>query len=172
MDPMDSWKAFDQNPLTHSAAHHMVTILELLESFGYARVSDVAKHLEITRGSASITLKRLKERGLVVEDHNKHLGLSEEGERIARSVQAKKYVMKRLFIELLGVDEKQADVDTCKIEHLISSETAARAARVLQLIDEESPEAGAMVDKLKSMELPDETEGRLQAYYLGQKEKD
>jgi DtxR family Mn-dependent transcriptional regulator len=135
MDPMESWKEFDQNPLTHSAAHHLVTILDLLTEFGYARVSDVAKHLEITRGSVSITLKRLKERGLVLEDRNKHLCLSEEGQQIARLVQAKKFVLKRALIELLGVNERQADVDTCKIEHLISTETAERASRVLAWLD-------------------------------------
>jgi len=81
---METWKAFEQNPITHSAAHHLVTIAELLEEYGYARVSDVARSLHITRGSASITLKNLKARGLVTEDDRRFLGLSDEGMEIAR----------------------------------------------------------------------------------------
>ena len=131
---MDSWKEFDQNPITHSAAHHLVAIAELVDEYGYARVSDVARHLEITRGSVSVTLKGLKQRGLVTEDERRHLGLSPEGERIARGVMAKKEVMKRLFIKVLGVEDEQADVDTCKIEHLISDETARQASRLMRFL--------------------------------------
>ena len=142
----ETWKAFDQNPLTHSAAHHLVAILDLREELGYARVSDVATRLAITRGSASITLDRLVKRGLVTKDRNKFLGLSEEGERIAREVQAKKFVMKKLLIELLGVDDRQADVDTCKIEHLISCATAAQATRMLQFLEEGGDAVAAFLE--------------------------
>ncbi len=138
---METWKQFDQNPVSHSAAHHLVAIAELLEQFGYARVSDVARSLEITRGSASVTLKRLKQRGLVVEDARGFLGLSAEGTQIARSVRAKKLVMKTLFVDVLGVDDKQADIDTCKIEHLISDLTAERASRLLFFIQSGDPQA-------------------------------
>lgn len=132
---MDVWKEFDENPITHSVAHHLVAIDDLIEEYGYARVSDVARLLEITRGSASITLKRLKQRGLVIEDDRRFLGLSDEGREIARLVKAKKFVMKKLFVELLGVDEHQADVDTCKIEHLISRETAERTTHLLKFLE-------------------------------------
>lgn len=132
---MDAWKQFDQNPVTHSVAHHLVAIAELLEEYGYARVSDVARKLAITRGSASITLKSLKQRGLVTEDDRRFLGLSEEGETIANSIRAKKRVMKMLLIDFLGVEDEQADIDTCKIEHLLSDETARRAMRLLKFLN-------------------------------------
>lgn len=155
-DDRETWKEFDQNPLTHSAAHHLVAILDLREEYGYARVSDVAEELSITRGSASITLDRLVRRGLVTKDKNKFLGLSDEGERIARSVQAKKFVMKKLFVDLLGVDDRQADIDTCKIEHLISGDTAEHATRLLQFMDSDRPEVAAFLDALSAFAAPSE----------------
>lgn len=163
MDSSDTWKEFDQNPLTHSAAHHLVAILDLLVDLGYARVSDVASQLKITRGSASITLKRLKERGLVAEDRNKFLKLSDEGERIARSIQAKKYVMKQLFTRLLGVEDEQADIDTCKIEHLVSAGTAERATRLLQFLDARSPAALAFLEAFRRFAPPSPAEGEKHA---------
>lgn len=150
----DAWKAFEQNPITHSAAHHLVAISELLEEFGYARVSDVARSLEITRGSVSVTLKNLKQRGLVTEDERRFLGLSEEGKRIAGAVQAKKQVMIKLFMDVLGVDAEQADIDTCKIEHLISDDTAARATRFLRFVESGRPEAAAFLAALRNYSDP------------------
>ena len=58
------WKEFEQNPITHSAAHHLMAIGDLTQRLGYARVSDVAKQLKITRGSVSISLRGLKKDGL------------------------------------------------------------------------------------------------------------
>lgn len=140
---MESWKAFEQNSVTHSVAHHLVAIAELLDEYGYARVSDVARRLEITRGSASITLKNIEKKGLLHYDERRFLGLSEEGEKIARSIQARKRVMKQLFVDVLGVDADQAELDTCMIEHLISGETADRAAGLVDFFESESAEIAA-----------------------------
>ena len=39
---MDVWKQFEENNITHSAAHHLLAIRELRTTRGYARVTDVA----------------------------------------------------------------------------------------------------------------------------------
>ena len=65
---MDIWKKFEENNITHSAAHHLLAILELREKRGYARVTDVARELNITTGSASINLKSLKSKNLIIEE--------------------------------------------------------------------------------------------------------
>src|SRR5262245_19471352 len=52
LNNMETWKEFDANELTHSAAHHLVAIYEVgLPYGGWARVSDIARQLDITRGS-------------------------------------------------------------------------------------------------------------------------
>lgn len=141
----DVWKEFERNPITHSAAHHLVTIAELLEQHGYARVSDVAKALNITRGSASLTLKALRQRGLVVEDENRFLKLSSEGERIAASVRGRAYVIHAFLTDVLGVHAELAEVDTCKIEHLVSLTTAEKLGRFVRFIESGDPRAAAFL---------------------------
>lgn len=123
---MDVWKKFEENNITHSAAHHLVAILELREKRGYARVTDVAKELNITTGSASINLKALKGKNLIVEDENKFLVLSEEGEEIAKAVTMRKQVLLDFLVNVLKVSPEQAEIDSCKTEHLISAETARK----------------------------------------------
>lgn len=145
---MDTWKSFDKN-LTHSAVHHLVAIADLIDDYGYARVSDVARALEITRGSVSLTLKRLHELGLVEKDDRRFLGLSPAGRRIADSTRLKKQLMMRLFTDVLGVDPEHADEDTCKIEHLVSNATTRRASEVLEFLDSGAREAQAFLDGLE-----------------------
>lgn len=128
------WKSFEDNLLTHSAAHYLMTIRNLIEDQGYARVTDIAKSLHITRGSCSISLRPLKKRGLVLEDQNKFLHLSDEGRRLAELVERNDELLETLFRDVLGVDAEQAAVDACKVEHLISIETSVRLSNFILLI--------------------------------------
>ena len=123
---MEVWKQFEENGITHSAAHHLLAVMELREKRGYARVTDVAKHLNITTGSASTNLKSLKGKGLVIEDDNRFLTLSLEGESLARAVVSRKNLLERFLVDILNVSKEQAEIDACKTEHLISAETTKR----------------------------------------------
>jgi len=122
----DVWKQFEENDITHSAAHHLTAIMELKEKRGYARVTDVAKHLNITTGSASTNLKTLKLKGLIDEDENRFLTLTQEGEKIATAVNSRKHILFDFFTQILKVSAEQAEIDACKTEHLISNETAKK----------------------------------------------
>jgi Mn-dependent DtxR family transcriptional regulator len=128
------WKEYEENQLTHSAAHYLMTIKDLLETQGYARVTDIAKRLNITRGSCSISLKPLKKRGLVVEDPNRFLLLSEEGHQLAEIVEGNDELLETLFRDVLGVNPDQAEIDACKVEHLLSIETSVKLRDFINFI--------------------------------------
>jgi DtxR family transcriptional regulator, Mn-dependent transcriptional regulator len=142
------WKSFEENQLTHSAAHYLMTINTLLAEHGYARVTDIAKYLNITRGSCSISLRPLKKRGLVVEDENKFLQLSDEGRRLAELVERNDELLETLFRDVLGVDAEQAEIDACKIEHLLSIETSVRLASFIHLIESDQAVAKSFLKEL------------------------
>lgn len=120
------WKEFSENEITHSAAHHLLAIYELHQKRGYARVTDVAKFLDITTGSASTNLKSLRARGLIDEDENKFLSLSEEGRNLAEAILDRRGVLEEFFIKVLEISKHQANIDACKTEHLLSSETTKK----------------------------------------------
>jgi DtxR family transcriptional regulator, Mn-dependent transcriptional regulator len=132
---MDTWKAFEANELTHSAAHHLLAIHEVgLAYGGWARVSDIARQLNITRGSVSINLRALKRRALVETDEHHLVKLTPQGLNAVRSVMAKRFIMKAFFSDVLGLSESEADIDSCKIEHLLSASTARRLAEFLRFL--------------------------------------
>lgn len=118
----DVWKKFEENELTHSAAHHLMAIYNLLKQQGYARAIDVAKYLGITRGSVAITLKQLKKKGLIVEDENKFFQLSESGKDMVNAVLSKRHILIKFLTEVIRLSLENAEIDACKIEHLISKE--------------------------------------------------
>ena len=137
----DVWKEYDSNEISHSVAHHLAAIHELMGDLGYARVTDVARALEITRGSASLTLKALKERGLVKEDRNKFVKLSEGGRRIVDSILAKRAIVRKFLNGVLKLDAHQAEIDACKVEHLLSVQTGEQLLQFVQFLLSNDPVA-------------------------------
>ena len=135
----DVWKSYEQNELTHSAAHHLMAIHELRESYGYSRVSDIAQHLKITKGSVSSAMKLLKERGYVAEDHNRFLELTEQGLQVVSQTEASRLVVKKFLNQAFGMDEDDADIDACKVEHLVSAEACTRLVGFLEFLFSNDP---------------------------------
>lgn len=144
---MEIWKEFEANELTHSSAHYLMAIYHLLNEQGYARSSDVAKHLGIARSSASMGIRMLIDKKYLREDGNKFLRLTPLGKQLAEEIIGKKVVLKRFFQDILKVKPHQAEVDTCKIEHLISSETGASLLAFLQFMSSKEPLVKKVLDK-------------------------
>lgn len=149
---METWKEFDANVVTHSAAHHLMSIADLVAKLGYARVSDVARVLNITRGSVSISLQPLKKAGLVVQDENRHLRLSARGQSLVEAIKTKRKVVQRLFSDVLGVDPLQAEIDACKFEHLLSDESARRLVCFLRFLDSDQHRARQFVESWRAFD--------------------
>ena len=135
------WKAFEENEVSHSVAHHLAAINELVNQNGYARVSDVARSLNITRGSASLTMKALKERKYVLEDQNKFLRLSEDGKRVVDLIVAKRAIVRKFLRDVLHVKPEQAEIDACKVEHLLSEETGEKLLAFVRFLLTDKPQS-------------------------------
>ena len=135
------WKSFDSNEVTHSTAHHLMTIENLIEELGYARVTDVANRLNITRGSASTTLKALEKNALIARDVNGFLGLTIRGRFIAQATRAKKRLLQQFLQDVLGVNDKDAEIDSCKIEHLVSMESGHQLCALVSFLNSDHPTA-------------------------------
>jgi len=120
------WKKFEETELTHSSVHHLMAVYHLIEQNGYARAVDISRYLSLTRGSISITLNKLKGKDYLEEDHNKFYKLTKKGEDFVRAVIDKRYILKKFFIEVLGLPPETAEIDACKIEHLLSEETGEK----------------------------------------------
>jgi Mn-dependent DtxR family transcriptional regulator len=148
---VETWKEFDANELTHSAAHHLLAIHEQGAQYnGWARVSDIARQLGITRGSVSIALRSLKTKGLVTADEHRMVKLTDTGLAIVTDLAAKKATVKCFLMEVLGVSAEQAEIDGCKIEHLISHHTHDRLQRLTAILRAPDDTAAAVRAQLRN----------------------
>ena len=147
------WKSFAANELSHSVAHYLTTLLDLRASHGYARVSDVARDMNVTKGSVSVQMKHLKEKGFVTEDENSFLCLTPQGETVAREVEYNRVVLIKFLNQVLNIQPDQAETDACKIEHLLSQEASRQILALVELLGSDDPDARKLVKKLKSFKL-------------------
>lgn len=114
------------NDLTHSMVHYLLAIHKLKEMKGYARVTDIAIEMGLTKGSVSTALTNLKKRDLVLEDESKFLSLSPSGHEAVHGILSSRTLLYYFLKDIIGVDEEIAHKDSCLMEHLMSSETRER----------------------------------------------
>ena len=128
----DRRKKFAAQGLTHSAAHHLVAVGEAIARRGYARVSDIARQLEITRGSVSVAMQSLKSAGYVKQDENHFFHLTDEGNKAVAGISARHKVVERFLAEVLGLSEEQSHRESCRMENLLEAATTRRLHALLE----------------------------------------
>ena len=97
-------------------------ILRLTEDKGYARSVDIALGLGVSKPSVSVAMKQLREGGYIVMDKDNYISLTDTGMEIAHRIYERHKVLTRM-LTMIGVDEKTAEDDACKVEHDISVQT-------------------------------------------------
>ena len=75
--------------------------------------------------------------------------LSPKGMKAVQSVMAKRVVVKAFLSDVLGTPAPQADIDSCKIEHLISHTTGQRLVRLMQFLMSPDPLATAFLKRFR-----------------------
>ena len=108
--------------LQESGEMYLETIYVLAQRNNHVRSIDVAEHMGYSKPSVSRAMGLLKQGGYVVVDEDGFLVLTKEGRNMAEKIFARHTVVSKLLISM-GVSEKTAAEDACKIEHVISDET-------------------------------------------------
>ena len=105
--------------LQESGEMYLETILLLEKKIGAVRAIDICEHMGYSKPSISRAVGLLKSGGYVTADKEGHLSLTEEGRAIAEKIY-ERHTLLTHFLVTMGVDEKTASEDACKIEHAIS----------------------------------------------------
>ena len=107
---------------TESAENYLETILILSQKLPVVRSIDVATELGFKKPSVSVAMKHLREAGHIVVSDKGYITLTETGREIADMIYERHNFLSSWLISL-GVDEKIAVEDACRIEHVISEES-------------------------------------------------
>ena len=108
--------------IQESAQNYLETILILKERIGMVRSIDIVHELDFAKPSVSVAMKRLREEGYITVDNDGYISLTESGLTIATDMYDRHQVLTKA-LTALGVSEKTAVDDACKVEHHISRET-------------------------------------------------
>ncbi len=107
-----------------SVEDYLETILMLQKRLPYVRSIDIAHELGYSKPSVSVAMRNLREQRYVDMNDNGHILLTETGRSWAESV-LERHELLRSWLIHLGVNQKLAEEDACRMEHDMSDETFA-----------------------------------------------
>ena len=110
--------------IQESAENYLETILMLSQRLGEGQVRsiDIVNEMNFSKPSISYAMKQFRENGYINMDSSGHITLTEKGMGIAERIYERHRILSDFLIGL-GVDEKTAREDACRLEHGISDES-------------------------------------------------
>lgn len=109
--------------LLESGEMYLETIYILSKKSKIVRSIDVCEYMGFSKPSVSRAVGLLKSGGyLLMDSVSGNLTLTDEGLRVAKKIYERHTTLSQLLMNL-GVDEKTATDDACKIEHDISDKS-------------------------------------------------
>jgi DtxR family Mn-dependent transcriptional regulator len=119
-------------PLSSSLEDYLEAIYWVCREHKVARVGQISEKLGVGKSSVTAALKVLSEKGLVHYDPYQFISLTKPGAKLALDIVWRHDVLKRFFVEILGVDDQLAGETACKMEHHIDREVLDRLLRFVQ----------------------------------------
>lgn len=112
---------------------YIETIHVLQKESGRAKTGRIAAHMGVRPPSVTQMLGKLQSDGLV--EYEPYLGakLTPKGNKLARELMARHRVIADL-LEILGIENEQAEKDACVIEHHMSPESAERLKKFVEFV--------------------------------------
>ena len=105
-----------------SAEDYLETILMLSRTLPVVRAVDIATEMDFKKSSVSVAMKNLREKGHITVTDAGFIYLTDSGKKIAEMIYERHDVLTQ-YLTSLGVSDKIAEEDACKIEHVISEES-------------------------------------------------
>jgi Mn-dependent DtxR family transcriptional regulator len=116
---------------SESTEDHLERIQELVDHKGYARVTDIANALGLSRSAVSNMVRRLARRGFVNYERYRGFTLTASGRKVAADIKARHQTLTEL-LDLLGLDAQTIRHEVEGIEHHLKAETLAVFARLVE----------------------------------------
>jgi len=120
--------------LTGSMEDYLEAALLIERRHGRVRVVDMARFLGVRMPSVTGMVKTLVERGYMVHSRYGDVRLTSRGRKVARKILARHETLKAFLLEILGLDEKEAEETACRMEHALGEEVSERFARFVEFV--------------------------------------
>lgn len=118
------------NKLRQSGEDYIETIL-ILSKRVEVRSIDIVNEMNLSKPSVSRAVGILKKGGYINVDKDGYITLTCEGRELAESVY-ERYTVLMEWLVGIGVDEKTAAEDACRLEHSFSPESFAKLKEYIE----------------------------------------
>ena len=105
-----------------SQEDYLERILQISQKKSSVHAIDIAREMSFSKPSVSVAMNKLKEAGLIEINDKGEITLTESGLKIAEKTLEKHMIIANILMSI-GVDEKTALEDACRLEHDISDKT-------------------------------------------------
>ncbi|MDZ5783017.1 transcriptional regulator MntR [Marinococcus luteus] len=136
---------------TPSMEDYLERIYQLIESKGYARVSDIAETLEVHPSSVTKMVQKLDKMEYLIYERYRGLVLTSKGNKIGKRLVYRHELLEK-FLHIIGVEEDKIYADVEGIEHHLSWDAIDRIGDVLQYFEEDDERVQALRDIQRSYE--------------------
>lgn len=116
---------------SESTEDHLERIQELVDRKGYARVSDIAASLGLSRSAVSNMVRRLASRGYLNYERYRGFSLTPEGRAVAAHIRARHEVLTEL-LQLMGLSRTTVEEEVEVVEHHLKPETLRVFSKLVQ----------------------------------------
>ena len=117
--------------IQESGEMYLETILRLSRQGKRVRSIDIAEDMGYSKPSVSRAVGLLKTGQFIAVDKDGYITLTEKGQDMAQKIFERHQLLTACLMKL-GVDEKTAAEDACKIEHDISDESFEAIKRFME----------------------------------------
>ena len=108
--------------LLESGEMYLETIHILSLKSNNVRAIDIGEYMGFSKPSVSRAMGLLIKDGYITRDEDGSIKLTKSVEKIAKRIYERHTVLTKLLVSI-GVDEKTAAEDACRVEHYISDKT-------------------------------------------------
>ncbi|WP_022793590.1 transcriptional regulator MntR [Marinococcus halotolerans] len=136
---------------TPSMEDYLERIYQLIESKGYARVSDIAETLEVHPSSVTKMVQKLDKMEYLIYERYRGLVLTSKGNKIGKRLVYRHELLEK-FLHIIGVEEDKIYADVEGIEHHLSWDAIDRIGDVLQYFEDDDERVQALRDIQRSYE--------------------
>ncbi len=127
--------------LSASLEDYLEAIFNVVIKKQAARAKDISSHLDVKNSSVTGALQQLKKKGLVNYKPYDIVTLTDSGSIIARDIVKRHNSLKGFFLNILSIDEDEAEDAACKMEHAIPPKVLSRLILFMDFV-ENCPRSG------------------------------
>ena len=120
--------------IQESGEMYLETIFVLSQKGGHVRSIDISEHMAYSKPSVSRAMGILRSGGYILVDKDGYITLTESGAQVAQKIYERHTILSKM-LQRLGVDEKTAAEDACKMEHAISDASFEAIKKHMQQYD-------------------------------------